>query len=363
MLLEQFKSPEGLENIIKAIDDINIEPVKLMEICGTHTVSIARNGIKSVLPKNVKLVSGPGCPVCVTPMERINSILKIAEDKNIIIATYGDMIKVPGSVPGKTLENLKARGANVEIVYSAMDAVEIAKERKDKDVIFLGIGFETTAPATAVALIEAKKQHIDNFYVFSLHKMVEPVMRYLIGMDDFDINGFLCPGHVAVITGENSFKFLTDEYKIPAVICGFESSDILLSIYKLLLQIKDGRPHIENEYLRAVSEEGNTAAQKFISECFVPGDDIWRGMGVIKNSGMVINDEYEKHDAVKRFDIKLEKCSININCSCGEIIKGKMEPTGCKLFGKVCTPDNPFGPCMVSNEGVCAACYKYEDRG
>jgi hydrogenase expression/formation protein HypD len=360
MLWDQFKSPDHIGKITKAIKEWDGLPVKLMEVCGTHTMAIAKSGIKSMLPENIKLLSGPGCPVCVTAEENIDAVLKLAQDKNVTIATYGDMLKVPGSVYGESLEKLRAMGANVKMVYSAFDAVEIAKENPEEKVVFLGIGFETTTPGTAIALHEAVNLKLKNFYVYSLHKLVEPVLRSLIEEEDFNVDGFLCPGNVAVITGERGFEFLPREYRIPSVICGFEAGDILTSIYKLLCQIKDNNPHIENEYTRAVDYEGNIEAQNAIKKYFEPADDLWRGMGLIKNSGLKLKAEYSAFDAEKNFDLHAESKKTHTACKCGEIIKGKMVPNSCPLFGRACTPENPVGPCMVSSEGTCAAYYKYQ---
>ncbi|EYE88382.1 hydrogenase formation protein HypD [Fervidicella metallireducens AeB] len=360
MLWNQFKNPQDIQRIVKAINEMDIPPIKIMEICGTHTMAIAKSGIRSLLPQNVKLISGPGCPVCVTPIERIDSIIELAKNRDVVIATYGDMLKVPGSKYGESLERLKAIGANVEMVYSAIDAVELAKHNKDKKVVFLGIGFETTTPGTSLAIQAAKKAGIKNFFVFSMHKLVEPILRGLIEMPDFDINGFICPGHVSVILGERGLEFLVKEYKIPSVICGFEAGDILTSIYKIMLQIKEGNAKLENEYMRAVSYEGNRKAFQSIFEYFEPCDDLWRGIGLVPMSGLKLKEEFSEYDAIEHFKIKLDNTDKETACKCGEVIKGKQQPTGCPLFGKTCTPENPVGPCMVSSEGACAAYYKYQ---
>lgn len=360
MLWNEFKKPMGAGSVIKAIQDMKIGNVKLMEICGTHTMAIAKSGIKSLLPKNIKIISGPGCPVCVTPFEAIDDVLNLAKQNDIIIATYGDMIKVPGSKAGESLEKLRALGSRVEIVYSALDAVKIAIENPLKNVVFLGVGFETTTPGTAIAIEEAILKKVDNFYVLSMHKLVEPVLRTLLSMDDLNIDGFICPGHVAVILGEEGFGFLPYEYKKPSVIAGFETMDIVMAVYSLLSQIKENKAELENLYTRAVSYSGNKIAKDYINKYFEPCDDIWRGIGKIEKSGLRIRGEYEKFDATKRFSINFSDSKIKTVCSCGEIIKGKAEPINCPLFGKTCTPENPVGPCMVSSEGACAAYYKYQ---
>ena len=363
MLWNQFKNPEDVKKILSQVFEINKglkeRPVKIMEVCGTHTMAIAKSGIKSILPSNVKLISGPGCPVCVTPAEIIDNVLELSNNSNLIIATYGDMLRVPGTTAGESLEKRKALGANVAVVYSVIDAVDIAIANPQKDVVFLGIGFETTVPGSAIAMEYAVENNVDNFYLMSMHKLVEPVLRELIQMEDFDIDGFLCPGHVAAILGEDGFSFLADEYKIPSVICGFEASDIITSIYKLLLQLKNNKAKLENEYLRVVGKCGNIKAKEAIFNYFEPCDDIWRGIGIVNGSGLRLKSEYARFDAYKRFSIPVIKEMKKTACSCGEVIKGKMDPDCCKLFGNVCVPENPVGPCMVSSEGACAAFYKY----
>lgn len=360
MLWNQFKKPEEIERVIDSIKGYDGRPIRIMEICGTHTMAIAKSGIKSLLPHNIKLISGPGCPVCVTPVERIDSILDLAKSPDIIIATYGDMLRVPGSKYGESLERYKALGADIVAVYSGMDAVEIAKNNPLKEVVFLGIGFETTTPGTALAIEIASNEGVKNFYVLSMHKLVEPVLRALLDEDEFEIDGFLCPGHVAAILGAKGFEFLVKDYGKPSVICGFEPGDILTSIYKLIFQIKERKNALENEYTRLVSYNGNQKAINKIFQFFEAYDDIWRGIGLVKESGLKLKKEYEKFDASKRFSIDLNSLNASTACRCGEIIKGKQEPSKCPLFGKSCTPENPVGPCMVSTEGACAAYYKYQ---
>lgn len=333
--------------------------VNLMEVCGTHTMAIAKSGIKSILPKNIKLLSGPGCPVCVTPGEVIDKILELSMEKDVVIATYGDMVRVPGTVPGDSLQRRRALGAKIQIVYSPVDAVDYAEKNPDKEVVFLGVGFETTAPGTAAAVLTAKERGVKNFSVYSMLKTVEPALRALTGMESFNVQGFLCPGHVGSIIGEEGFKFLPEELKIPAVISGFEPEDILLSVYLLLRQIAEGRPRVQNEYERAVSREGNVLAQKMIDQCFVRRDDIWRGLGLIPMSGLGFKEELSGFDAEKRFNLTLSKPKPTA-CRCGEVITGRLSPCDCPLFGKRCTPEDPVGPCMVSSEGACAASYKYQ---
>jgi hydrogenase expression/formation protein HypD len=357
--LDQFKKPEDIDKVIYAINNMKTRPIKIMEICGTHTMAIAKSGIKSLFNENVKLISGPGCPVCVTPNDRIDKILELVKNKDIIIATYGDMLKVPGTKIGESLEKHKAMGARVEIVYSAMDAIELAKNNPNKEVVFLGIGFETTTPGSAIAIEVASAQKVNNFSVFSMHKLCEPILRFLGEMEDFDIDGFLCPGHVSIIIGEKGFEFLTKEYGIPSVIAGFEGGDLVTAIYKIMSMINEGRVEFVNEYKRLVTYRGNELAWNMVLKYFEPTDDLWRGIGLVKSSGLKIREEYSKYDAVKKFNITLGTSENITVCRCGEIIKGKKEPIECPLFGTTCSPENPVGPCMVSSEGACAAYYKY----
>ena len=354
-----MSSEFSAEKIIKAMEALPLGNVNIMEVCGTHTMAIAKAGIKSVLPENVKLLSGPGCPVCVTPGEVIDKILELAMGKNVVIATYGDMVRVPGSTPGDSLQRRRALGAKIQIVYSPVDAVEYAENNPDKQVIFLGVGFETTAPGTAAAVLTAKERGVKNFSVYSMLKTVEPALRALTSMDSFNVQGFLCPGHVGSIIGEEGFRFLTEELKIPAVISGFEPEDILFAAYLLLKQIAEGKPRVQNEYERAVSKEGNVLAQKMINECFIKRDDIWRGLGLIPMSGLGFREELSEFDAEKRFDLTPAEPKPTA-CRCGEVITGRLSPCDCPMFGKRCTPEDPVGPCMVSSEGACAAAYKYQ---
>jgi len=346
------------DKILEAIRRLPVGRVNLMEVCGTHTMAIAKAGIKSVLPENVKLLSGPGCPVCVTPAEVIDSVLALAMEPGLILASYGDMLRVPGSLPGDSLRRRTALGAKVEIVYSPVDAVELARQNPTKEVVFLGVGFETTAPGTAAAVLTAREQGVKNFSLFSMLKTVEPALRALMGLDGFDVQGFLCPGHVGTIIGEKGFRFLPEDYGMPAVISGFEPEDILLSVYWLLKQIADGAPRVQNEYTRAVSPEGNLLAQRILSEVFEPRCDLWRGLGRIEGSGLGLKEELRDYDAERKFAIAPQAPKPTA-CRCGQVITGRMGPEQCPLFGMRCTPEDPVGPCMVSSEGACAAAYKY----
>ena len=329
----------SVEKLLSAIAALDVGQLRLMEVCGTHTMSIAKSGIKSMLPENVQLLSGPGCPVCVTPPQVIDAILELSMRPDVIITSYGDMLRVPGSKRGDSLLRRRALGAKVEMVYSPLDAIDIAEKNPDKQVVFLGVGFETTAPGTAAA--------------------VEPALKALTKMEGFNIDGFICPGHVAVILGEKGFEYLPLELKLPGAIAGFEPEDILFAIYKILKRIKDKTPGIDNCYSRAVSPEGNELARETVESCLEPREDIWRGLGVIDASGLGLREELSHYDAEKRFDIRYSEVEAPTGCRCGDVICGRIPPQLCPMFGKLCTPEDPVGPCMVSSEGACAAAYKY----
>ena len=331
----------------------------LMEVCGTHTMAIARSGLKSLLPGNIRLLSGPGCPVCVTPAEVIDGVLELAMEKNVILTTYGDMLRVPGSNPGDSLLRRRALGARVEIVYSPVDAVTLAKENPGREVVFLGVGFETTAPGTAVAVQMAREQGVENFSLLSMLKTVEPALRALIAMEGFQVDGFLCPGHVASIIGEGGFRFLPEEYGLPGVIAGFAPEEILLAVYRLAKQLTEGQARLENAYPRAVRPEGNPLARSMLENCFEPRRDLWRGLGSIDNSGLALRPELAAFDAEKKFGLTAAPAAKPTACRCGDVICGRLGPEECPLFGRRCTPEDPVGPCMVSSEGACAAAYKY----
>ena len=347
-------------SLLGEIRALELGEIRLMEVCGTHTMAIAKSGIRSMLPENIKLLSGPGCPVCVTPGAVIDAVLELAMRPEIIITTYGDMVRVPGSTPGDNLARRRALGAQVEVVYSPVDAVKLAAEEPEKEVVFLGVGFETTAPGTAAAVLTAKEEGVKNFSLFSMLKTVEPALRALIASEGFNVQGFLCPGHVATIIGEEGFRFLPRDYQLPAVISGFEPEDILLSVYALCKQLAERRPRVQNEYRRAVAPQGNPLARAMMDSCFEPRRDLWRGLGAIDSSGLGLREEYADYDAEKKFGVVYGTEEKPTACRCGEVITGRLSPAECPLFGKRCTPEDPVGPCMVSSEGACAAYYKYQ---
>lgn len=362
MLCErQFRRPERIPRLLQEIKRLAelTGPVQLMEICGTHTMAIAKAGIRSLLPDQVKLVSGPGCPVCVTPVGAIDEILKLAGRPEISIASYGDLLRVPGSRKGDTLLRKKALGASVFTVYSPMEALELAAEQPSRQVVFLGVGFETTAPGTAACLLEARERKIGNFSVLSLLKTTEPALRALITAPDFAVNGFLCPGHVAVITGADAFSFLPEEYRLPAVVSGFEAGDILFSVYRLVWMLANRKPSLENEYTRLVRPEGNNAACAAVERVFEPCGSLWRGLGEIPSGGLSIREEFAAWDASRKFGFSPNPLAGFAGCRCGDVIRGMISPAQCPLFGTACTPSDPVGPCMVSGEGACAASYRY----
>jgi len=348
------------EKLLSAIHALPLEgEIRLMEVCGTHTMAIAKAGIKSMLPENVKLLSGPGCPVCVTPTEVIDAILDLSLREKMTVCSYGDMLRVPGSLPGDNLNRRRAMGADVRVVYSPVDAVDFAAENPDRQVVFLGAGFETTAPGTAAAVLTAEARGIENFSVFSMLKTVEPALRRLMELEGFNVQGFICPGHVGTMIGERGFHFLRDEFSVPAAIAGFEPDEILLAVYSLLRQISEKSPRLDNCYKKAVSPEGNTLAMNCLYSCFEARDDIWRGLGKIEKSGFVLKNEYKGFDAEYRFGVNYNETKPTA-CRCGQVITGMISPADCPLFGRVCTPEDPVGPCMVSSEGACAAAYKYQ---
>ena len=347
------------ERVLDAIRALELGEVRLMEVCGTHTMAIAKSGIRSMLPQNIKLLSGPGCPVCVTPGAVIDAVLELSMRPGVTIATYGDMVRVPGSTPGDNLARRRALGAKVEVVYSPVDAVEMAAARPGEEIVFLGVGFETTAHGTAAAVLTAQEKGVKNFSLFSMLKTVEPALRALIASEGFNVQGFLCPGHVATIIGEEGFAFLPRDYGLPAVISGFEPEDILASVYLLARQLAEGKPQVQNEYRRAVAPNGNPLARAVMDKCFAPRRDLWRGLGAIEGSGLTLREKFSSFDAEKKFGVAYGAEERPTACRCGEVITGRLSPAECPLFAKRCTPEDPVGPCMVSSEGACAAAYKY----
>jgi hydrogenase expression/formation protein HypD len=356
-LIKEFRDPSVAKVLVHRLQETVTNPLTIMEVCGTHTMSIFRNGIRDVLPKKFRLVSGPGCPVCVTPQGYIDETIKLAQRPDVIITTFGDMIRVPGTKTSLLEE--KAAGNDIRIVYSPMDAVEIAAANPQKHVVFLGVGFETTAPVVALTILEAAQREVKNYSVFSAHKVMPPAMEALVNDKELKIDGFLCPGHVSAVIGSAPYGFLADDYGIPAVVAGFEAIDILQGFLTLAELVQNQTPAVVNNYTRVVSSEGNRNALAVIDRVFLSGSSQWRGIGNILESGLAIRPEFSQWDTRQIFGIETIDREIPTGCSCGEILKGKKTPLDCPLYKKICTPENPIGSCMVSNEGTCAAYYKY----
>ena len=334
-------------------------PVRLMEVCGTHTMAIAKAGLKQLLPQEVKLVSGPGCPVCVTPAGAIDGVLELAMEPDVVVASYGDLLRVPGGVRGDCLNTRRARGADVRVVYSPVDAVELAKALPHKQVVFLGVGFETTAPGTAAAILTARQEGVENFSVLSLLKYTLPAVKALMEDPACGVDGLLCPGPVATILGAEAFRFLPEQYGKTAVVGGFDTPDVVEAVELLARLTAEGKPLLVNAYPRGVRPQGNPIAREMMDRVFCPKDDIWRGLGLIPESGMAIRGEFAPYDAAAKFGFAPENKEMGTPCRCGDVLRGALEPEQCPLFGKLCTPADPVGPCMVSGEGSCAAAYKY----
>ena len=359
--LKAFRNPAGAARLVQDIRRRTKDraPVRIMEICGTHTMAIAKAGLRSLLAPGVELISGPGCPVCVTPAGAVDAALELSARPGVTIATYGDLLRVPGSVRGDTLLRRRAQGSDVRTVYSAADAVEMARANPDREVVFLGVGFETTAPGTAACVLDATGDDLDNFSVFCLLKRTEPALRALLSAPDCGVDALLCPGHVAAVTGADAFAFLPREYGLPAVVGGFEAGDVLYAVWRMVCMVCDGTPALENEYSRLVTAGGNPAARAAVAAVFQPADSLWRGLGEIPDSGLVLRPAYARYDTAARYGLARGAGTEPPGCRCGQVIRGLLHPEECPLFGKLCRPEDPVGPCMVSSEGACAAAWKY----
>jgi len=352
-----FASPRLVSVLAQDIRTRTPRPLRLMEVCGTHTMSISRYSLRQLLAGHVDLLSGPGCPVCVTANTDLDRMLAIARVPDTIIATFGDMLRVPGSYSSLAAE--KTAGADIQVVYSPLDAVALAAAAPGRRVVFLGIGFETTAPAVAAAVELAARQGLTNFFVYSAHKTLPAALRFLLA-DDIGLNGLLLPGHVCAVTGRRAYDFLAAEYGVPAVVAGFTPVEILQAVRSLADLINQGESAVLNAYARVVREDGNPAARNLIDRVFVPADAAWRGIGVIPASGLALAPAYAAFDAARAFPAPAEPTMENPACRCGLVIRGKLKPPACSQFARACTPLHPVGPCMVSSEGACAAYYKYE---
>jgi hydrogenase expression/formation protein HypD len=356
--IDEYRDGEKARRLLKEIHHQAIEPVRLMEVCGTHTVSIARYGLRQVLPETIELISGPGCPVCVTANSDLDKAISMARVPDALVATFGDMMRVPGSDSTLALE--KAAGRDVRVVYSPLDALKMAQDHPRRKIIFLGVGFETTAPTVAATLLEAKKHGIDNFWIFSAHKTLPFALKALLDSGEVTIHGFLLPGHVSAVIGSHPYQFLVEEYGQACVISGFEPLDILQSILMLVRQVEKREPRVEIQYRRGVDPGGNVRALQVMEEVFETVDAEWRGLGFIKRTGLALRQELAEFDACRRFDLPIPPARENRACRCGEVLRGSLRPRQCPLFATVCSPKNPVGPCMGSSEGSCAAAYKYD---
>jgi hydrogenase expression/formation protein HypD len=328
-----------------------------MEFCGGHTVTVFRYGMRQVLPHTIDMVSGPGCPICVTANADLDKVIALAQIPDVIVATFGDMLKVPGS--RSSLQKVKAEGADVRMVYSNMDALEIAKEDPNKSVVFVGIGFETTAPTIAASILQAEEKSIGNYYILSLHKLCPPVIGAILNSGEVILQGLICPGHVSAIIGSHPWEFIARDYDIPCVISGFEPLDLLQSVSMLVAQIEKGESKVEIAYRRGVRPEGNRQALKLMEQVFESCPADWRGIGEVADSGLRLRKEYQRFDAELAFDIDAGPTYEPKGCICGDILRGVKRPVDCQLFGRACPPENPVGPCMVSSEGSCSAYYVY----
>ncbi len=348
---------ERIHKLIEALD--RPSGVQVMEVCGTHTMAVARSGLRSLLPDGLRLTSGPGCPVCVTDQSYMDQAVVLAGLSEVTITTYGDMVRVPGR--HGSLADARASGAKVEVVYSADDAVSLATSQQDRQVVFLGVGFETTTPATALAVLRAKADGLKNFSVLSAHKLMIPAMRALLDSEQVAIDGYLCPGHVSVILGYEAYADLARDFHRPCVVAGFDPGQVVAGLEEILRQIAADDPKASTVY-PSVSAQGNAEARKVSDAVFAPSDAPWRALGVIPGSGLAIRPEFAEFDAVERFDLPEAESYEMPGCRCGDVICGRCSPADCELFATRCTPRDPIGPCMVSAEGACAAAYKYERR-
>jgi hydrogenase expression/formation protein HypD len=334
-------------------------PTTIMEVCGTHTVALFRHGIPQLLPDNVTLISGPGCPVCVTDNRDIDWAIALARQPGVLLLTFGDMMRVPGS--NGSLQQARAEGCDIRPVYSALDCLEAAQANPESSVVFLGVGFETTAPTVACAILEAERLGLRNFHVFSAHKVMPPALEALASAGEVRIDGLICPGHVSAVIGSEPYRFLAERHGISCVIAGFEPLDMLQAIDMLLAQKAEGRREVEIQYRRVVREDGNAVAREMMQRVFQPSDDGWRGLGVIPASGLAIRDRYARFDARLAFPLDPGPTREHRGCRCGDVLRGVARPPDCVLYGRACTPDRPVGPCMVSSEGTCSAWYQYAE--
>ncbi len=354
---EEYRDPVLARRLADRIRGRSRRPVRLMEVCGTHTVSIFRSGLRSLLPETITLLSGPGCPVCVTAQADIDAFVALARTEGVIVTTFGDLMRVPGTA--SNLLHERGRGRDVRIVYSAFDSLKIARDNPGHQVVFLAVGFETTAPTVAATIQAAAREGIGNFSIYPAHKTVPPALAALLAMDEVAVDGFLLPGHVSVIIGTEAYRPLFEAHRVPSVVAGFEPADLLGAIAMLVDQIEDGAPRLANAYERVVAAGGNPKALAVMDSVFHPTDAVWRGLGVIAASGLELAPAFAGFDARQRFTLELPEPVEPKGCACGQILTGARRPFECPLFRTRCTPMDPVGPCMVSSEGTCAAYYRY----
>lgn len=359
--IDEYRRSELAQGVVRRIHRNSTKSARLMEFCGGHTVTILKHGIRQLLPPTIEMLSGPGCPVCVTDNADLDKAIALAQIPGVILTTFGDMLKVPGS--RSSLQKARADGADIRIVYSTTDALQIARGNPDKRVVFLGIGFETTAPTIAASVLQAEQERISNYYALSFHKLCPPVIKALLDSGEVRLDGLICPGHVSAIIGSRPWEFIARDYSIPCVVSGFEPLDVLQGVDMLVAQIEKGRSEVEIAYRRGVRPEGNQRALELMDRVFEVCPARWRGMGLVAHSGLRFKPEFERFDAELAFEINPGPVVEPKGCLCGDILRGVKTPQDCQLFAKVCTPESPVGPCMVSSEGSCAAYYLYGAAG
>lgn len=355
--MSEYRDPELAKQYLKEIKNTVTQPWSIMEVCGGQTHSLVKNGIIDMLPKEVTMIHGPGCPVCVTPLRLIDKAIHLALKENVILCSFGDMLRVPGSE--KNLLEAKAQGGDVRILYSPLEAVKIAEDNPDKEVVFFAVGFETTAPANALSVIHAHRKGLQNYSILASHVLVPPAIKAVMEDDESNIDGFLAAGHVCTIMGNTQYHPLSAHYNVPIVVTGFEPLDVLQGILMVIRQLEQDKAQVENQYARIVREEGNPNAQEMIYEVFEIQNQLWRGIGEIPESGYGVKETYANFDATKKFDLNIEEAPENPDCISGQIMKGIQKPFECPQFGKKCKPTNPLGAPMVSSEGACAAYYHF----
>jgi hydrogenase expression/formation protein HypD len=363
--VQEFRDPQKAQGLLREIDALGQQltqsrpgPIKVMEVCGGHTHSIFKYGLESLLPETVELVHGPGCPVCIMPRGRLDDAIALAQNANVILTTFGDVMRVPGSQ--QSLLQAKAEGADIRMVYSPLDALALAQAHPDRQVVFFAIGFETTAPSTALTVLQAERQGIENFSLFCNHVLVVPALEALLSNPDLQLDGFIGPGHVSMVIGTRPYQVIAERYRKPVTVSGFEPLDILQSLWMVLRQLAEGRCEVENQYTRLVQPNGNEVALAALAKVFAVRDQFeWRGLGDIPVSGFKMHPHYAHFDAEVKFTLPHQRIADHKACACGEILQGVKKPWDCKVFGTACTPEHPIGACMVSSEGACAAYYKY----